>query len=331
MLIICPSCATSYNVKPGLLGLDGRRVRCVRCETVWHAVPPAAQKLLAAADAIGAPMDAREADRAAEAAPESHRRSAAATARLVAAQGWVADPGREQWAERQPMEDLAAQDQPEPAGQSPQGEPAPFPQTGEADPTLYAVENIQAVDLDAGQPVIVEADASPAEDIESFAARRTRRAASRRRAQWPLSRLQTAILMLVVVNSLLIGWRGDVVRLLPQTASFYASIGLPVNLRGLSFDGVDIVTEQHEGVPVLVVEGHIVNDARRTVEVPRLKFAVRNAAGQEVYSWTAVPPRTVLHSREAVAFRSRLASPPPETRDVLVRFLNRRDLVANMR
>jgi hypothetical protein len=44
-----------------------------------------------------------------------------------------------------------------------------------------------------------------------------------------------------------------------------------------------------------------------------------------------VPPRSVLPSGEALPFRSRLASPPPEGRDVLVRFFARRDLVAGMR
>ena len=54
-----------------------------------------------------------------------------------------------------------------------------------------------------------------------------------------------------------IAWRADIVRFLPQTASLYAAIGLPVNLRGLVF--TDIVTrkETQDGVPMLVVEGVI--------------------------------------------------------------------------
>jgi hypothetical protein len=32
-------------------------------------------------------------------------------------------------------------------------------------------------------------------------------------------------------------WRADVVRLLPQTATFYKMVGLEVNLRGLAFQG----------------------------------------------------------------------------------------------
>ncbi len=51
-----------------------------------------------------------------------------------------------------------------------------------------------------------------------------------------------------------------------------------MNLRGLAFEGVTTAAEQHEGVPILVVEGNVVNDAHKTVEVPRLKFIIRNAA-----------------------------------------------------
>ncbi len=55
----------------------------------------------------------------------------------------------------------------------------------------------------------------------------------------------------------------------------------------------------------------------------------RNKAGQEVYAWTALPERSLLSPGETMTFRSRLASPPPDTRDMLVRFFNRRDLVAS--
>ena len=84
-------------------------------------------------------------------------------------------------------------------------------------------------------------------------------------------------------------------------------------------------------MPILVVEGSIVNDTRKMANVPHLRFAVRNAAHQEIYSWTAVPPRPMLPPGEAVAFRARLASPPPDVHDVLVRFLNRYDIMNGTR
>jgi hypothetical protein len=166
------------------------------------------------------------------------------------------------------------------------------------------------------------------EDIETFAARRAPRA--KRRRLHSLTFLPLAILALIALNAALIGWRADVVRVAPQTASLYAAIGLPVNLRGLSFADVSTATETHDGVQVLVVEGTIASASPRVVEVPRLRFSVRNAAGQEIYAWTALPTRNILTPGETLAFRSRLASPPPDARDVLVRFFNRRDLVAGV-
>jgi hypothetical protein len=188
---------------------------------------------------------------------------------------------------------------------------------------------ISPVDLDEGRPPIdihAPDDAEP-QDIESVAARRGRRDRGSS-LRWPLSRLPTLILALLIADGMLIGMRGMVVRIAPQTASLYAMIGMPVNLRGLTFDSVATSAEQHEGVPILVVDGNVVNPSRRAIDVPRLKFVIRNAARQEIYSWTAVPSRSPLPPGEAVAFRSRLASPPPEARDVLVRFVNRRDVIA---
>ena len=85
-------------------------------------------------------------------------------------------------------------------------------------------------------------------------------------------------------------------------------------------------SEQHEGVPILVVEGNI-NTTRRNEDVPRLKFILRNAA--QIYFWTAVPVRASLSPGEGEGFRTRLASPPADARDVVVRFVNRHDLHAN--
>jgi len=169
----------------------------------------------------------------------------------------------------------------------------------------------------------------PLEKIQPIADRRYRgRARHRSPPRWPMSRLQTAILVLLVVDCILVGWRPEVVRALPQTSSFYKLVGLSVNLRGLAFDSVATTTEQHEGVPVLVVEGKIVNSARTVADVPWLKFIVRDATRQEIYSWTAAPSRTLLPPGEAVSFRTELASPPPDTYDVLLRFVDHRDIVA---
>jgi predicted Zn finger-like uncharacterized protein len=133
--------------------------------------------------------------------------------------------------------------------------------------------------------------------------------------------------MAALVLALMI-WRVDVVRLMPQTASFYKMVGLEVNLRGLAFKDVNLKTETVEGKQVLVVEGVIIDETRKPVELPRLRFIVRDAQGTEIYAWNAKLEQPLLQPGDKAWFRSRLASPPPEGRSIDVRFFNKRDMAA---
>lgn len=314
MLIVCPSCATSYDVNLASLSPNGRQVRCVRCRTIWHAEPSHADKLMHAAAALAPERDVptdgaedavdRAADELASARLEPFRRATDEEASTAPATAFGRD-----------------------------GEPVEQIERGYSDEV--EAPPIVPIDLDEERPragrdrrvhVPEPKESGGAQDIESVAARRLR--AKRGSLRWPLSHLQTGILALALLDTILVGWRSDVVRALPQTASFYSLLGLSVNLRGLVFDNVATVTEQHEGVPILVVEGNVVNTTRKNEDVPRLKFILRNAAQHEIYSWTAVPVRASLPPGEGVGFRTRLASPPADARDVVVRFVNRRDLVA---
>jgi len=141
----------------------------------------------------------------------------------------------------------------------------------------------------------------------------------------------TLILALAAVIAGLFAWRADVVRMLPQTGSFFSLLGMPVNLRGLAIVEVKTTREIHDNVPVLVVEGAVANVAKTPLEVPRLRFAVRSERHAELYTWTVLPGRTILSSGDRIPFRSRLASPPGEGREISVRFFNRRDLAAGLR
>jgi predicted Zn finger-like uncharacterized protein len=128
-----------------------------------------------------------------------------------------------------------------------------------------------------------------------------------------------------------IGLRTTVVRAAPELAGLYAAIGLPVNLRGLEFVEIKTTHEIQDGIPVLVIEGEVMNVTRQPVEVPRLRIAVLGPDSRELYAWTALLPRSVLPEGERLSFRSRLASPPSEGKQVLVRFLTRHDLTASAR
>jgi len=296
MMIVCPSCTTAYRIELESLGEKGRQVRCARCRTVWLATADSA--------VAAAVLDADMAGGGHEASP---------TARAAVPQ--PGDAGRDfpqgEWSTSAP----AAAGRDEPAADMVQA------------PSLVPSQEMTALD-DAA------ASSMAAEDIETMAARRARAAyrpgkASRLKLSRP--RLPAIILMLAASLAALIIWRTPVVRLMPQTASLFAAVGLPVNLRGLSFEDLKASHEIQDGMPVLVVEGTIVNVTRAIVEVPRLRFALRNSLAQEVYAWTALPARSTLGPGESLPFRTRLASPPADGRDVAVRFFTRHDLITGVR
>ena len=296
MLIVCPHCTTAYEIAAAALGA-GRSVRCARCKQVWFAT---AAEPIATHEELEPVMAGASEEEAAE--------QEAAAAKAIA----------DEWSTALAAEPVAhgkfeVEEEPAPPAFS-------IVPTSEAPPLAPTDDTAETPAAEAGP------EPEPREDIETLAARRARIAARKDRRRIPVFNLPVAIVAMAALVALLLVGRERVVRLLPQSAGLYARLGLPVNLRGLIFDNVRTSEETHEGVPVLVAEGTIVNVAAGTAEVPRLRFAVRNAAGFEIYAWTAQPPQPTMKPGERLAFRSRLASPPADGRDVVVRFFSRRDL-----
>ena len=319
MLIVCPSCTTAYRIELSLLGASGRLVRCVRCRTVWFA----------------------STDNVMSATAESSLAAAAAEPPRPAVDTKPADRTR--------VPDQASSNQRAgdgDAGKTNQKAEAPNP------PPHPVVTDAPALVPSATPETPATGDAAPSrgDDIESLAARRDRTVKRSPRARFDarrlvsvlprvprlpgvpglpaIPRLPSAIVMMCLAITALTTWRVAVVRQLPQTASLFAAVGLPVNLRGLDFEEVKASTEFEGDTMVLAVEGAIANVTTETVNVPRLRFALRNNAGQEIYAWTALPAHNSLAAGEHLPFRSRLAFPPADGRDVIVRFFNRRDLGA---
>lgn len=315
MQIVCPDCATTYQVDPSKLGRAGRTVRCARCKSSWLATP-VAEPVFAMAFShpdlgSGLVHTARRPDAPADADDAVEHTSAKP--------GATAPPDAE--AEVEPGASPLAPDRADRTADA-DGHIQPGLESTTADGTVVEAADAPPL-VPADRPIIIESDGN---DIETLAARRAQQISKRRRRR-AQSNLVLVIAALVAIDAALIVWRTNIVRLLPQTASLYATIGLPVNLRGVVIRDVAISRDTHDGVPVLVIDGEVVNDSARPVEVPRLRFAALGEGRNELYAWTAMPERSVLGAGEAVPFRSRLASPPAGARDVMVRFLNRRDLI----
>jgi predicted Zn finger-like uncharacterized protein len=301
MLIVCPNCATSYDVKPAALGDAGRTVRCAQCRKQWFAAAPSGPttRPTVAAAAEGAPPSAVAPAPAPAAPPPS-------------------DPI-----------DRDAPPLPEPG----QISPAAADKTGADDAfaTSWDVPETPSPPLAPGPETLEAHPSPPLEDVETLAARRAQRTSRRRRGRVRLPVVPSLIAVELAVICAALLWRAEIVRWMPQTASFFRAVGLEVNTRGLAFADVRTSKDTQQGITVLIVDGAIVNTTHATVAAPRLRFALRNTALAELVSWTAPPDKGTLGPGEALPFRSRLASPPTDGNDISVRFLNRLDFVNGAR
>ncbi len=295
MLIVCPNCSTSYAIEPASLGAAGRSVRCARCKSTWFAD-------------------------GATPAPEM-----TATADNGATEGFTGVIRPDQPVKTSPSDpeisrepdDDAHND--EPAQSNPVTAPAEVPA-----PEPVAIADAPSLVPTIASPAPSETAAPEQDEIDNFVVRRKRLQARRKQARRS-SRWTAIILVLFAFNVALIGARSEVVRFFPQTASLFSAVGLPVNLRNLKFENMKISKETQEGLSALVIEGTIVSVTNKPTEVPRLRFAARDAAGQEVYTWTALPSRSILGPGEKMDFRSRFVSPPENAIDVMVRFAGAQD------
>lgn len=127
----------------------------------------------------------------------------------------------------------------------------------------------------------------------------------------------------------LVVWRADVVRLMPQTGGFFRMIGMGVNLRGLDFFNVALNVEKVDGKDVLVVSGHVIATGKKPVELPRLRFIVRDRNGAEIYAWNSTMEQPYLRPGQHTEFLTRLATPPADAASLNVRFFHRHDIAAS--
>ena len=114
--------------------------------------------------------------------------------------------------------------------------------------------------------------------------------------------------------------KARVVAAFPPSEAVFATLGLPVNLAGLSLGDLRSTVTSGDGPPTLTLEGHITNLRSAPLAVPALRIAVRDKSRRELYYWTAPAPKAQLASGETVVFRSRLSAPPRDGQDLAVSF-----------
>jgi len=182
---------------------------------------------------------------------------------------------------------------------------------GQAAPDATATDNSEAVDTPPVQPAV---------DIEAAARRRTeyRQAeAAKQKTDWP-SIIIAASLFAGVIS--LYPLRNAITSLVPGAGSLYKLAGVEINLVGFDFANVRVVREFDAGLPVLTIAGDVINISDRALPVPRVRLGLRDGAQQEIYFWTVAVSMDLLVPGARARFSTKLAAPPKEARDVLLRF-----------
>jgi len=257
MLIVCPSCASQYELDAAKLGPEGRKVRCAGCKTSWHVEP----------DVFPEPPS--EAETQALLAEELER-AAAIDAEITA---------------------LAAE-----AGGQEGGSEEP--------PAVEAPAPVAAVPKRRSGKRAAKPSKTPGEFLRRGGAGRP---------------MAAAFAGLVLLGGVV--WQREaVVHAAPQLAGLFEKIGMPVNVRGLSFSSIESGVVDDGQNRFLVVEGDVTNITKSKTAVPLIEVAVKDSGGATLYTWTTEPPRASLEPAELIRFRARLASPPEQGQSVSVRF-----------
>ena len=145
--------------------------------------------------------------------------------------------------------------------------------------------------------------------------RRRVREAAATGAVWAGAAAAAALLVAAVVI-----FRADVVRVWPKTASAYATVGLPVNLVGLTIEQVQAQPALQDGRTALVISGVLRNIRTDPVRSPPLKVTLLDKDGARL-------KQTVTHGPDAPAppgstrpFALTVVEPPAAASDVEVTF-----------
>lgn len=316
MRLTCPSCESSYQLADGALGATGRKVRCTRCGTVWHARP-------------GADLDTEEDDPVARAAarfPEPSEDEWKAALAEDAPVGRPAEAGADDDRAATAAEGAGPADAAADGDAAVGGAVVPFrprEETAGAAPASDAAAAPAGPTIEAENPSFAEKrrerrKAGPAPKAKP----KKRRGSAGGESNSTVVGVAAALVFFLSVGALF--GREQVVRLFPDFAGLYAAVGLPVNLRGLAFGDVQTSRELDGATPVLVVEGTITNVTTGVRPVPSLRFSLLSALDREVYAWTMEAPKDRIGAGETIRFKSRLPAPPDAAVDAQVRFVDQR-------
>lgn len=350
MILICPACAARFMIPDGALGASGRTVRCGACAHSWHqfpepAVPPPAEPSPPATGHEPAPSSIRAPARplaapvSAPAAPVSAFATApaAGSAELSGPPSAETDtvkeaePKKSKWGWRR-------RDEAKPEGEAKLASDTKFG----TEPKLETEVKL-ATEPKIGADAKVEPDSKPAPEVRpepsppalavtgaaDIAAREVAAAdAEGERGRRGASRVLVWFLFVFVVAAIVLGgyrYRNDVVRIWPPAATIYGWLGLDIEaLNGVGLrvvqDSLKFRREAEGGVPILVVGGEILNEAKRSQRLTPMRIDLLDKDARVLRTERVRIGDRVVDPGKTVPFQTSIPNYPPETTAVRITF-----------
>lgn len=295
VVIICPHCTTRYQVPGETIGAKGRQVQCAHCGKAWQAL---AEKVVEIPAAPPAPEPVVTRAKPAPAAQTEDDRMFDADAEAELDAAFEAE-------QRQSAEAAAA---------------------GDGDAMMAQAERALA---DAKAALAPAAPAATPAPPQTPADKKREKAFSRRQEaltrQLPMARVRRTLrvvgvgtLALMLVGGVVL--RTDLVRLFPDLAGVYESVGLGVNVVGLDFRDVKTLLARRSGSETLQVDARIYSVAPGKVSVPQVLVTLLNEIDEPLYQWTVAPLASSMQPGEIMEFTSQLTMPPAGASKVRLSF-----------
>ena len=285
VVIACPHCGTRYQVPPATIGADGRDVQCAHCGRNWHAKAEAPPPPPPPPKPVAKPAAVKPAT---EDALFAETDEAALDSAFEAEAGKAAPTAPAEKA--MPRSDAANGPDPDPAVRA-------------------AAEPPAALDAAAHKRAVTSFNRRQQSLLKALPMARVRR----------LARV-SALVALVLLLGVGLGFRADIVRSYPALAGLYGAIGMPVNIVGLTFEDTKTLSSLRNGQSVMQISAKIRSVAGGPVRVPPVIVSLLSAAGKVLYEWTVTPDVAEMEPGEVQEFSTQVNTPPDGAVRVRLRF-----------
>lgn len=179
---------------------------------------------------------------------------------------------------------------------------------------------------DAPQNFELSLDAAPEPAAAVESERRERRvqlpAVSRSRMRGQAVGWSIAAIVVVALVWGLIAARADIIKFWPPAGRLYAMVGYGPTVAGTGLELRKVTPSRgmENGVPVLAIDGEVVNVSPMTRDVPKLKVALRDGNDKELQAWTISVTDQRLLPGASVPFHTTITQPAEAATGVVVSF-----------